>query len=274
MPDLIVIDGVTMYAPKRTATFALVDAFGPPRLALKLIFMPTGVATSFRYFGDQPGLVGCVASEQVTEQSHRLNFRDGAKLAPCSMKYSHHIDGNCHFSENGRALTHGRKRAFSLRSEGRLFEITLVCPAQLPKLVDGPKRRREWHFVQRFPEGLPRAVNIVADWWSLEAVRRISRDVGKPIGPNVELEQHGKRFNRFLVHPQLDALRHGVLAIAAGTVQEPTGDATSTLIFLGGWESDFTPPDAQRVFACAWYPFDDSEQNRALYGSLARGSSP
>jgi hypothetical protein len=175
---LIKIDDVTMFAPKRNATFALSDLAGPPRLALKLIMMPTGIAVSFRYFGDQAGLVGCIAVEDAGQGRSKLHFRSGARLAPCAMKYSHHTDGNCHFSEDGRALTHGRKKAFSLESEGRLFELTLVGPSNLPVMSDAPKRRKEWHLVQRFPEGLPSAVQIVADWWQFATLQRIQRQAG------------------------------------------------------------------------------------------------
>ena len=57
--------------------------------------------------------------------------------------------------------------------------------------------------------------------------------------------------------------------MAAGVAPAPDSTNESTLIFLGGWESDHTPPAAQKELACAWYPFEDSEKNRALYGTLA-----
>jgi len=247
-----------MFGIRRAFTFSVGGAEPPYRKVVKIVFMKSGVAASFSYVGQQSGLVGCLTGRPKEDGTGLVfDFKEGARLAPCPMKYSHHIDGNVHFSEDGKALTFGRRMAFPLTQEGRIFEMTASHTEEFAA-QDWSDTAQKSTILQRFPGSLPQTVQVVADWWSIESMKRMQRDFGETIGPAPTFGRSpDHQFVRYLVKPQIRELDGFVLSINAGSAPTPVGANDTTLIFLGGWQAGTDNSPKQMEFACAWFPFEE-----------------
>lgn len=62
MHKLVEIEQIRLFAPRRSVTFAVGGPYEPYHKAVQIIFMKTGLCASFRYFGDEPDLLGCLTA--------------------------------------------------------------------------------------------------------------------------------------------------------------------------------------------------------------------
>jgi len=161
------------------------------------------------------------------------------------VKYAHHVDGEAHFSQDGKVITAVRKKSVPLsEANGHLFTVQLQGIEDFKRSVPRddlePSAKRtviEFGFV----DSSPRAVKIVGYWYTgQQLLRNNPGPRTTPVcGPRVTSETPlGKQTNGFLLAPA-----HGtpaadqVLLLTCEEVPQLTPEQRSLLLFVGGFDT-------------------------------------
>lgn len=108
-------------------------------------------------------------------RQEQIQLEDGGAVTSHKVKYSHHVDGNAHFSQDGRIRTTVRGRARGLRTAaGHIFSIDVQGLTQFAEFDTDEyygDRHGRGYFELQGPE--PEAVHIVGRWALLPEVVRI-----------------------------------------------------------------------------------------------------
>jgi hypothetical protein len=79
---------------------------------------------NFPYYLNSKGLVSLVKYSKNIGQPTDLNLVPGGKVSSYLVKYTHHLDGEAHFSQEGQVKTEIRKKSIPLHSiNGHIFTI-------------------------------------------------------------------------------------------------------------------------------------------------------
>jgi len=103
----------------------------------QLQFGDDGFFVHFPYHPDSQGVASrCVLPPQQTQTT--VNLAASGYVTSHKVKYSHHVDGNCHFSQDGKVVTTVRNLARPLTSTaGHVFTLHVQGLGTYP----GPKAR-------------------------------------------------------------------------------------------------------------------------------------
>lgn len=95
------------------------------------------------------------------------------------VKYSHHVDGEAHFSQDGKILTKIRRRANSLPSHGgHIFTVQLQGLTDFQKVKDTDLAKKDRVVVSMRWESEPTSLKLVAHLYSAsELSQRMSSPV-------------------------------------------------------------------------------------------------
>src|SRR5437660_3360569 len=82
-----------------------------------------GFFVHFPYHPDAPGIAArCVLPPRQAQVT--VNLADSGYVTSYRVKYSHHVDGNCHFSQDGKVVTTVRNVGRSLTTTaGHVFTL-------------------------------------------------------------------------------------------------------------------------------------------------------
>src|SRR5690606_30533405 len=124
------LGGVRFFAANRTTVG--VANVGDSEIAqlVQVGFHKSGIFVQFPYIGETAGLIGSVTAERTGENEASFSFAKHGRVTPTLVKYSHPLDGNAHFSQDGKILTQVWRKSFPLTQEGRVFELTASFPLQ------------------------------------------------------------------------------------------------------------------------------------------------
>ena len=106
-------------------------------------------------------------------QGYEEDLTVSGPVATHRVKYTHHLDGEAHFSQDGKILTRVRKRANALPNcEGHLFTVQLQGLHDFAKIEDRDLRKRGRTYVSlRYSRELT-SLKIVAQFHSLHQFAR------------------------------------------------------------------------------------------------------
>ena len=83
-------------------------------------FIKNGYFVNFPYEPGPPGILSpAVLPAMAAGQSAQVDLANGGSVTSHKVKYTHHVDGNCHFSQSGKIYTSVRNR-----SQGLLDGVT------------------------------------------------------------------------------------------------------------------------------------------------------
>ncbi len=160
------------------------------------------------------------------------------------VKYSHHIGGEAHFSQDGKILTRVRKQANSLpHYGGHLFTVQLQGLADFARLVPRDERDRKRTVVcLEYPNDVV-ALKFVAHLYSMSQVARMVFSSGKS-GPWLKFVADGKvRLGVFLYVGELQGTGHHVLSLSYEQIPSATTTGSSIFTFMGGFDHFSTALD-------------------------------
>ncbi|MDB4914685.1 MAG: hypothetical protein JWM95_2329 [Gemmatimonadetes bacterium] len=225
------------------------------------------------YFVSSAGLVG--ECETVVDGNMNGQIRLGEVGITTShlVKYSHPLDGNAHFSQDGKVHTQIRRQSFRLDSAGgHLFEFHLFGLSSFAAIVPGEERKKRV-YLPFATLGAAHAATVVGEWIPKARLREWAQEAGGTLGPigHLPYDRAGKPYLACLLgHPNPDLDRYGLLSISVNPVVPPASISQPQLLMLGGWDAGSLkagPGDSVR-FLAFMYPAGNIDAMRRRLGSI------
>lgn len=191
----------------------------------------------FPYFEHRVGLLSSSEIPATGERTAQVSLENGGMVTSHLVKYSHHADGEAHFSQDGKIFTAIRRKSVALdQQNGHIFSLLIqglhaLDAAKITKDAAGVSDKRA---VIDFPVHPTYTVKFVGRWLNLEKLRGNHEDGG---GPRLHLvEPGGWATESTLVANPHRNLTH-VLAISCVAIPSLSSDP-ELFYFQGG----FAPP--------------------------------
>jgi hypothetical protein len=235
--------------------------------AFQIVFHKDGsFFISFPYFRHRTGLLSISSIPANGSRESQVNLEEDGKVTSHLVKYSHHVDGRAHFSQDGKIFTAIKRQSIALdKQRGHIFSLLIQGLSALDLAGDDLQstKRAAIEFAMETPE----AIKIVGRWFDVNAMR--FSNPTPTIGPVVPgLDPDGNRTDQiFTASPYANA-RH-VLAISC--IPIPTlGPEPEIFLFYGGFSSPdiMTDPGREAGFLAFMYPVVEPEKLRERLGSV------
>lgn len=225
-----------------------------------------GFFISFPYFRHRTGLLSISSIPPNGSRDLHVNLEHGGKVTSHLVKYSHHVDGRAHFSQDGKIFTAIKRQSVALdRQHGHVFSLLIQGLAALDPTRDDLQstKRASIEFAMEPPE----AVKFVGRWFDVNAMR--FSNPTPTIGPVVaSLDPDGNRTDQiFTASPFANA--HHLLAISCIPIPS-LGPDPEVFLFYGGFPSPetMTDPTKEAGFLAFLYPVVEAEKLRERLGSM------
>lgn len=215
-----------------------------------LQFDKNGIFVHFPYHPDVPGLLSRGELHAGKREQH-VHLENAGAVTSHKVKYSHHMDGNAHFSQDGLIRTAVRGHAADLRTHaGHIFSIDVQGLAQFAEFSTeeyyGDKYGRGYFELQG-PE--PEAVHIVGRWGVLPTEKRIE-EFKNPM----RFRSGGREGEGIgMAPPPGSPLESGFVIIEASP-RERMSEDPFMLLFTGGFEAGLRDPNVDSAFLALKYP--------------------
>lgn len=242
---------------------------------LNVVFSKSGgIFVSPAYFKKTDGLAG-LYHHKAGQKPGPVDIVIGpeAKVTSSIIKYSHPIDGNAHFSQDGKVITSIKKQSVRLDShEGHLFTIMLqgLSGNKPVKSVRDSHKAHKTRSVVNFdvPGDLTaRSIKFVG-WW--EHVSKL-RFGSEKVGPKVFLpNKKGGRIGFALTPPPNYVLSDRTLILTCETEQPITTSPDPIFSFVGGFDEPHIVNDLTKdtSFMSFVYPLDKKDAAQQRFGSM------
>jgi hypothetical protein len=235
--------------------------------AFQIVFHKDGsFFISFPYFRHRTGLLSISSVAATGSRESQVNLEQGGKVTSHLVKYSHHVDGRAHFSQDGKIFTAIKRQSIALdKQHGHIFSLLIQGLTALAPAKD------ELQSIKRacieFAMEPPQAIKFVGRWFDVNAMR--FSNPTPTIGPVVPgLDADGIRTDQiFTASPYANA-RH-VLAISCISI-DALGSEPEIFMFCGGFSAPeiMTDPAREAGFLAFLYPIGGPEQLRQRLGSV------
>lgn len=227
---------------------------------------------SFPYFDDNRGVV-CIASYSQDSSTTTINLESTGKVTKNNVKYSHHPDGEVHFSQAGKIKTAIKKKSLPLiDTEGHIFSFSIQGLNHFEtddKLSDITPSQKRTELSFKFDDELPEAIKIVGRWHEGRSLLRHSS--GSVFGPIAHGETPDKnRYSMFLVGPPENRCNNNYfLLINCEKISPLDINREGVMIFIGG----FRNPNENLIyskdtFLCALYPIINIDEVEKRIGNI------
>jgi hypothetical protein len=218
-----------------------VERDGDCRKLCQIMFLRDGSLTvSFPYFHQSEcqlaiGTMPCAAvtptlkiDKNVWASSHRV-------------KYTHHLDGRAHFSQDGRIRTTVKRQAVPLTSAiGHLFTLSVQGLSDFKALpVDQryPPSARRANVIFKMAGTPTNSLKIVGRIYERSQFLAILKNPEPPVGPALTLmERNGRKHQGAMI--STDGTSERILLLSIHSIP-PLNQGRSSIIFIGG----FDPPE-------------------------------
>ena len=235
--------------------------------AFQIVFHKDGsFFISFPYFRHRTGLLSISSIAANRSRESQVNLEHGGKVTSHLVKYSHHVDGRAHFSQDGKIFTAIKRQSIALdKQHGHIFSLLIQGLSSLDPARDELQSTKR--AIMEFAMETPDAIKFVGRWFDVNAMR--FSNPTPTIGPVVPgLDPDGNRTDQiFTASPYANA--HHVLAISC--IPMPAlGSEPEIFLFYGGFSSRdiMTDPSQEAGFLTFMYPVVEPEKLRERLGSV------
>lgn len=220
---------------------------GECRDLFQVMFHKEMIFVGFPYQPDEPGLVARVTVPPG--ESHTFDLTSTADATTQSVKYSHPIDGNAHFSQTGRAITTVYNQAQRLDiSAGHIFSVFFSGLTMFRKCRN---KRPYVQFV--FDSATPIEPLYCSGYWL-----KLGTDIrASSLGNPMQLDSNGDRTQALAIAPPIDSPFNGwILAISArrGPATLSAEPEKFRLGFIGGFAENLNNTSESSSFIAMQYP--------------------
>jgi hypothetical protein len=177
-------------------------------------------------------------------QSYPLNLSVSGPVTMHRVKYTHHVDGESHFSQEGKILTRIRRRANPLQAYGgHLFTIQLQGLPDFKRVTDGDLRKRGRQLVCYRHPSEPTSLKLVAHLYSAAEImqRLVLRD---DTGPWISVVRDQKPYVAVLLASGDNSNATArILTLSFEEVPRVFSNQPSGFSFIGGFDAPQTAFD-------------------------------
>jgi hypothetical protein len=235
--------------------------------AFQIVFHKDGsFFISFPYFRHRTGLLSISAIPANGSRESQVNLEHAGKVTSHLVKYSHHVDGRAHFSQDGKIFTAIKRQSIALdKQHGHLFSLLIQGLSALDPANDELQSTKRAAI--EFAMEPPAAIKFVGRWFAVNAMR--FSNPTPTIGPVVPgLDPDGNRTDQIFTASPHANTRH-VLAVSCIPIPS-LGPEPEIFLFYGGFSSAdiMTDPTKEAGFLAFLYPIADSEKLRERLGSV------
>ena len=211
------------------------------RKVLQVVFGKDGsLFVTFPYFRHRIGLLSSATIKGTGRPESQIDLTMGGKIASNDVKYAHHSDGEAHFSQDGKVLTHIRRRSVALdRQEGHLFTVLINGLEAFDRAArsrdDGKISARRTVLTFQLPADANPAgtLKIVGRRYNASSLRFAKADAS--VGPFVVTKDpEGHVSQGAILASPADSAQH-VLLVTGGVIPR-IGTDPELLIFHGGFD--------------------------------------
>jgi hypothetical protein len=235
--------------------------------AFQIVFHKDGsFFISFPYFRHRTGLLSISSIPGNGSRQSQVNLEHGGKVTSHLVKYSHHVDGRAHFSQDGKIFTAIKRQSIALdKQHGHLFSLMIQGLSALDLAKDELQSTKRATI--EFAIEPHAAIKFVGRWFDVSDMRFSNPTL--TIGPVVPgLDPDGNRTDQIFTASPYANLRH-VLAISCVPILA-LGPEPEIFLFYGGFSSHetMTDPTQEGGFLAFVYPVVDAERLRERLGSV------
>lgn len=197
----------------------------------------------FVHFPFHPASPGLLSRGTVQPDSTQMDLRPEGAVTSHRVKYSHHLDGSAHFSQDGRIRTKVRNEAQPLTGQApHLFSVDVQGLDHLARPYDEWDRLRVKYgdtYFEFQQEQFPDSVHVVARWIRVNEVDALAT-VRNPV-----TILGGREREAAACAPPVGSDLHGGVLLFEASARDPVeGDGDFLLLFVGGF--DETAGDASQ----------------------------
>lgn len=213
----------------------------------QLQFEDEGFFVHFPYHPDAPGVAArCVLPPRQVQTT--VNLADSGYVTSHRVKYSHHVDGNCHFSQDGKVVTTVRNLARPLTATaGHVFTLHVQGLSHYAE----PKAKDDTEMFDLGQAAAPGSLRLVGRWLH----HAIPLHVQNPVGLDMPPAHKGLGI---ACCPPVGSVFDGfVLLVEAFEMPLLDPNPTFILAFVGGFGPDMLDRAKESSFLAVTYPQTD-----------------
>lgn len=225
---------------------------------------------TFPYFSEPKGLLSRLTfpANKVTAPS--LSFIPEGRVTSHLVKYSHPIDGNAHFSGDGKIITSIKNKSKRLDvSHGHMFTIQMQG-IQSFELREGEKKlndkRIDLDF--EFSNGIPEAVKFIG-WWLKATDIKGNINEKLPKQPHFAFREQNGSFKEtgFIISPPENSpLGDFALLVSCQSIPKLNVEGKPMFSFIGGFDENNRIDQDLHFLGCV-YPASDYDNLLKTIGS-------
>jgi hypothetical protein len=267
------IDGLQVI---RSEKFIVVTRAGRYRSKiLQIIFWKDGsIFIDFPFFAHTDGLVSLMTWNANIKPPTNLSMLSGGKVTSHLVKFSHHPDGNAHFSQTGKVLTKVRKLCPPIDKVEHLFTAQIQGLASYDQF-DPPKEKisnpKERTFIEAVFKGKsPEAIKIFGMLYTRKNLR--GRSSGYLVGPVMDsVDPTGKISRTCICSSPVGTVNEDLtLLIMCESIPKVDKLNKAALTFIGGFDERKVTDDITKetTFLAMSYPQDNIDELAKQIGSI------
>lgn len=254
-----------------------IEAGGERRKIFQILFnhRDGSLFVAFPYYKCPTGLLSLLSLQAGQTYPTSLSLREQGKATSHRVKYTHHPDGNCHFSQDGKIFTRIRKHSVPLsEANGHLFTVQLqgladfkvLSPPERKPLLTPAKAIINWKFLNE----ASLAYKFVGNWYKVRDLSRMISAVGDKPWLRVERRDGSKAWGSLLSAPSGPTKDRYALLLTCEPIPCLDADRYSTLTFVGGFDPAKIALDHQKdtSFLALAYPTENYAELVQQIGSV------
>jgi hypothetical protein len=231
---------------------------------------------SLPYFESSKGLLS-VATIPDGQIEGTIDLKPQGKCSSHNVKYTHHIDGEVHFSQHGKILTQIRRQSVPLRSnKGHIFTILVqglghFKAADKPKDNAGPTKKRT-NLTLDVTNEAPEAMKFVGRVFDARSIGPMLKgNFSDRIGPFLSYRiEEGDLSNGFLIANPHDLSDQTVIFVTFHKIPRLDAHREAAMTFIGGFDPAEQVVGSVRATSMLVlnYPAENFEELRNQLGSV------
>lgn len=248
-----------------------VTADGHRHKIMQIVFAKDGsFFVTFPYFKHTEGLLAEVTVEGPPGAQTVMNLAEKGKVASHLVKYSHHTDGEAHFSQDGKVKTEIRRQSVPLtEQQGHIFTVIfqgLRAFESVSAAKETAMSAKRTTLTLAIKDRFPKAVRIVGRWYWIEDLPIEPRP--PVIGPQLQaVDPDGNEYKAIIIGSPHDKKHVLVLTCIPQHSVSPVHDL---MMFMGGFDPSSRITNSKRPtsYLSFLYPADDYEELKQRLGSI------
>jgi hypothetical protein len=228
------------------------------------------------YFETSKGLLS-IATIAGGQTGGDVDLKPQGKCSSHNVKYTHHLDGEAHFSQHGKIMTKVRRKSVPLRSNrGHLFTLMVqglehFKAADQPRDSASPNKKRTNLTVDLANES-PAAMKFVGRLTDARLIGpMLTGEYPDRIGPCLEFRTHDGNFMQgFCIANPHDLSDQTLLMVTFHVIPWLDAKREAAMTFIGGFDPPEQVLDSTQTVSMLVlnYPAENFEELRSQLGSV------